>query len=242
METRYAAIYPDLYRYHWWWRIRERMLLATVRRLVPVAPVRILDVGCGGGLFFDKLQQFGEITGIESDASSIEPGNPWADRIILGELNAAYVPTAPFDLILMLDVIEHVTDPATLLAHAARILSDSGRLVVTVPAFQWLWTAHDDMNHHVKRYTAGDLRSVLEDSGLAVFETRYLFQSLVLPKLAVRFSENFGFREPDLPNIPGPRVSAALQRWFWTENRVLGWLPFGTSVLAIAGHRVPCAH
>jgi 2-polyprenyl-3-methyl-5-hydroxy-6-metoxy-1,4-benzoquinol methylase len=239
MDARYAAIYPSLYRNHWWWRVRERMLVETLHELVATPPVRILDVGCGGGLFFNTLQQFGDVTGIEADASSVEASNPWKDRIICGELDESYLPSAPFDLILMFDVLEHVSNAGQLLRNAARILAQGGRIVVTVPAFQWLWTEHDDMNHHVKRYTAQDLRSVLSQSGLVVFETRYLFQSLILPKLAVRMTEVFRSRRPDVPTIPGRLLSAALQKWFWTEHKVLGRLPFGTSVLAIAGVNRP---
>lgn len=237
MDPQYAAVYPDLYRYHWWWRVRERMLISTLRRVSPSAHARILDVGCGGGLFFGELQHFGEVTGIEADASSIGQDNPWAEKIVCGELDESFIPAAPFDLVLMLDVLEHMTNAKEALANVGRILAEGGRVVVTVPAFQWLWTTHDEMNHHVRRYTANDLRSTLQASGLAVFEIRYLFQSLVLPKLAVRISEAAGLRRAHVPGVPGATVNEALQRWFWTEYRWLGRLPFGTSVLAVAGRR-----
>jgi SAM-dependent methyltransferase len=185
--------------------------------------------------FFGELQEFGDVSGIEADPMSIGQDNQWAHRIVCGELDESYIPPAPFDLILMLDVLEHVANVGKILANAGRILAVDGRVVVTVPAFERLWTSHDDMNHHVKRYTADDLRSTLQASGLAVFETRYLFQSLVFPKLAVRLSEATGLRRPDVPRISGPAVSAVLQRWFWAEYRWLGRLPFGTSVLAVAG-------
>ncbi len=235
MDPQYAAIYPDLYRNHWWWRVRERMLVETIRHLTPEPPVRILDVGCGAGLFFDVLQQFGDVTGIESDPGSVDRDIRWAHCIICGELDESYSPPAPFDLILALDVLEHLPNPTTLLRHAARILTQGGRILITVPAFQWLWTSHDDLNHHVKRYTAGQLRSTLEASGLVVHDVRYLFQSLIVPKLAVRLTETVAGRRAELPHIPGRLVSNALQAWFWTEFKLLPPVPFGTSVLAIAG-------
>jgi 2-polyprenyl-3-methyl-5-hydroxy-6-metoxy-1,4-benzoquinol methylase len=234
MDPRYAAIYPDLYRNHWWWRVRERMLVETIRGLTPQPPIKILDVGCGAGLFFDALQQFGDVTGIESDRGSVNGDNRWAHRIVCGELDESYSPPAPFDLILALDVLEHVPDATTLLRHAARVLNQRGRILVTVPAFQWLWTSHDDLNHHVKRYTAAQLRSTLEASGLVVHDVRYLFQSLIVPKLAVKLSETVAARRAKLPHIPGRLVSSALQTWFWTEFKLLPPLPFGTSVLAVA--------
>src|SRR5690349_11228418 len=99
MDPQYAAIYPQLYRNHWWWRVRERILIATIRKAVTGSRIRILDVGCGDGLFFDALQQFGDVTGIESDLVTSTTGNRWADRIVCGQLDESYIPTAPFDLI-----------------------------------------------------------------------------------------------------------------------------------------------
>src|SRR4029079_6109803 len=110
MEAEYVALYRDLYRNHWWWRVRERILLSTIERLIEVPPVRILDVGCGDGLFFDALQRFGDVTGIEADETTLGERNPWADRIVVGELDESFVPRDAFDLVLMLDVIEHVSD------------------------------------------------------------------------------------------------------------------------------------
>ena len=174
MDARYAAAYPDLYRNHWWWRVRERILLATIQRLVRSRHARILDVGCGAGLFFDSLEQFGDICGIRSDPTSVAQDSRWAHRIFCGELDESSLPSSPFDLILMLDVLEHVPRPHELLRHAARILGPEGRILVTVPAFQWLWTAHDDMNHHARRYTLRELCSTIQESGLVVLESRYL--------------------------------------------------------------------
>ena len=105
---------------------------------------------------------------------------------------------------------------------------------VTVPAFDWLWTSHDDLNHHHKRYTATELRRAMHDAGLSVMESRYLFQSLVLPKLVVRAKEAIVRRSSRLPQVPPPALNAALQSWYRSEWAIAGWLPFGSSVLAIA--------
>jgi 2-polyprenyl-3-methyl-5-hydroxy-6-metoxy-1,4-benzoquinol methylase len=223
MDVVYASIYRDLYRNHWWWRVRERILLSTIEQLVRVSPARILDVGCGDGLFFNALQRFGDVMGIEADETTLDEQNPWSERIVIGELDESFVPPAPFDLILLLDVIEHVPNVQRLLRNAGRLLAGDGRLLVTVPAFQWLWTAHDELNHHVRRYNAGDLRRTIEEAGLVVVQTRYLFQSLVLPKLAVRMTEVLQLHGPTLPQIPGQTVNAALQSWFWAEHKLAWW-------------------
>src|SRR5206468_10036883 len=151
-----------------------------------VPSARILDVGCGAALFFDALEPFGHVEGIESDRTAVEGSGKWGSRIAIGNLDGAYKPAAPFDLILMLDVLEHIQDTDQLLRRAAEILTPGGRILVTVPAFKSLWTAHDDMNHHVTRYTAAELRATLTRAGLRVIQTRYLLPWLVLPKLLVR--------------------------------------------------------
>jgi SAM-dependent methyltransferase len=235
MDVAYAAAYPDLYRHHWWWRVREEILLEQIRGILAGRrDARILDVGCGAALFFDALESFGRIEGIESDASAVEQSGKWRGRIVVGELDERFEPDAPFDLILMLDVLEHLPDPDLLLRRAATILAPAGHILATVPAFKWLWTAHDDLNHHLTRYTAGDLRRVFERAGLAPVKSGYLFQSLVVPKLLVRVKESMISRSIRVPQTPSPAINQAVQAWFRLEHRVAGWLPFGGSVLAVA--------
>ena len=235
MDAQYAAAYPDLYRRHWWWRVREQILLDKIGRLLARAQdARILDVGCGAGLFFDALARFGHVEGIESDAASAQRNEAWRSRIAIGELDASYTPAAPFDLILMLDVLEHVPRAETLVERAAAILKPSGRILITVPAFDWLWTAHDDMNHHLKRYTAGELRKMIRDAGLVAIDTHYMFQSLVIPKLLVRAKESLTAGQPTVPKIPSSTVNAVLQSWFRVEYSLMRWAPVGSSLMAIA--------
>jgi len=238
VDPQYAAAYRDLYKGHWWWRVREEIVLAKIEAILGRAhDVRILDVGCGAGLFFDALERFGYVEGIESDAAIVEQAGRWQQRIVVAELDDSYTPDEPFDLILLLDVLEHVAQAAELLRHAARVLGRRGTILVTVPAFDWLWTAHDELNHHVKRYTAAEMRRVLTEGGLVPVETGYLFQSLIVPKLLVRAKEALTSRSAHVPGIPSQAVNAALQAWYRREYALFGGLPFGSSLMAIARHR-----
>jgi SAM-dependent methyltransferase len=235
MDQEYAAAYARLYREHWWWRVREEILLKKIRHILgdrgPGA--RILDVGCGAGLFFDALERLGHVEGIESDVLAVERAGRWRSRIHVGRLDDSFQPSAGFDLILLLDVVEHVDRPAALLRRAASILNPTGRIVITVPAFNWLWTSHDELNHHVERYTAKEIREVMNGAGLTAIETSYLFQSLVLPKLLVRATEALTVRAARVPQIPSRAANIALQAWYRSEYMLAGGLPFGSSVLAI---------
>ena len=238
MDPQYATAYPTLYRHHWWWRTREKILLRKIRHILAGVPSsRMLDVGCGAALFFDALEPLGHVEGIESDPAAVEQSGRWRNRILVGDLDGSYLPAAPFDLILLLDVLEHTRAPEELLRHAARHLTDTGRILVTVPAFQWLWTAHDDLNHHVARYTANQMRRVFESADLIAVETGYMFQSLVLPKLLVRGREALTSGVARVPTIPPAALNDAIQTWFAVEYALAGRLPFGGSVIAIAAHR-----
>jgi 2-polyprenyl-3-methyl-5-hydroxy-6-metoxy-1,4-benzoquinol methylase len=92
MDSVYAEVYPELYRRHWWWRVREDILLRRIAALFEGSgrPARILDVGCGAGLFFDALQRFGHVEGIESDSRAVERAGRWRESIHVGELDASY--------------------------------------------------------------------------------------------------------------------------------------------------------
>jgi len=236
MDSAYAAAYPELYRRHWWWRVREQILLRRLSSIFDGATqdVRILDVGCGAGLFFDALQQFGTVEGIESDPVALDRSGRWRGNIFQGELDSSFRPAAPYDAILMLDVLEHVPEPGQLLVDARGLLKPHGRLVITVPAFNWLWTRHDEINHHLRRYSSAQLRRVVQGAGLVVTDSTYLFQSLVVPKALVRLKETLFPGDPEVPAMPATRVNAALQKWLLTEYAFAAWLPFGTSLMLLA--------
>ena len=236
MDARYASAYPDLYARHWWWRVREQILLKKIGTLLRGVPdARILDVGCGAALFFDALEPLGRVEGVESDSAAVALSGRWRDRIVVGDLDDRFAATAPYDLILMLDVLEHIAAPEAVLKRASDLLRPGGRILITVPAFTWLWTSHDELNRHVTRYSAAELRQVVAASGLVTLESSYLFQSLVLPKLLVRAGEALRPAPPRVPRIPSPPVNAAIQAWFRFEHAALGWLPVGASTLAVVG-------
>ena len=234
MKSEYIAAYKDLYQRHWWWRVREEILLKEVRQILRhTTPARILDIGCGAGLFFDALERFGHVQGIESDRAAVDESGRWRERIHLGEIET-FKSSGRFDLILMLDVLEHVDGPAAMLHRAADLLAANGQLLVTVPAFDVLWTSHDDLNGHVKRYAANEVRRLMQDANLDVIGARYLFQSLTLPKLLVRAKEALIASPAAVPRVPPRLLNATLQTWFRCENAIAGSLPFGSSVMAVA--------
>ena len=231
MDAAYARHYRELYERHWWWRAREALVLKTLHRLrAGHGPGRILDVGCGDGLFFPRLAEFGEVEGIEPDASLLSPDSPHRDRITVAPFDAGFRPGHRYALVLMLDVLEHLPDAVGALSHVRSLLEPDGRLVVTVPAFQWLWTHHDELNRHFVRYTHATLREVAGRAGLRMEESRYFFHWTVPGKLAVRAKERMlGPGGPE--RVPAAPVNRALYLLSRAEQAVR--LPFGSSLLAV---------
>ncbi len=237
MDDAYVATYRDLYERHWWWRSREEHLVDLMRTMYPGRDdLAIMDVGCGDGLFFDALLEFGTPEGIEPTAAMLSD-RPKPGTIYEVPLDEDFQPDKQYDLVLMLDVVEHIDDDLGFLRNAKRLLKPNGKMVITVPAFNLIWTAHDDLNHHKRRYTKSMMLSVANEAGLRVRSMKYFDQWTFPAKMAIRLKERL------LPN-PNPRPPEVPQEWLNTlltricrfEHKTVGRLPlgFGSSLLVIA--------
>jgi SAM-dependent methyltransferase len=240
VDSDYGQRYRDLYERHWWWRAREGLVLREIARIRPPGGSwRVLDVGCGAGLFFDRLAGLGaSVEGVEPDAAIATQTVTDAGRIHVRPFDLSFE-GGPFDLILMLDVLEHMSDAPEAVAHAQALLNPGGTLLVTVPAFRWLWTSHDDLNQHVTRYRAAELGNLLTSTDLEIKRLRYFFRWAVMAKLIVRGVEAISGPEPKSPRVPWGPVNQALLLFSRLEELVVGWLPIplGTSILAIGRKR-----
>jgi len=240
MDVDYGQAYRELYRRHWWWRSREELIVGTLRARLGGrgrAPGAILDVGCGDGLFFDRLAEFGEAEGVEPAADLVSPDGPHRARITVAPFDERFRPGKRYALILMLDVLEHMPEPARALRHALTLLEPGGTFLATVPAFNALWTTHDDINHHYTRYTRRSFRALAREGGLRVDLERYFFHWTVPAKLAARAAEAVLRPEPTPPRVPPRWVNEPLYALSRLEARVLGplRLPFGSSLMVVGG-------
>jgi SAM-dependent methyltransferase len=239
MDRRYGASYARLYREHWWWRAREEYLTRVLDRLIGSSDAgETFDFGCGDGLFFPILQRYSRARprGLEADASLLDPAGPWFDRITTGALIDDASEHARYGLIVALDVVEHLENPLPAMTILRARLRPRGWLIATVPAFDELWTAHDVVNHHHRRYRLQDVEALVRDSGLEVVESRYFFVWLALAKWLVARKERIirpVVRPPEVPLAPLNAVALAVTR---LEQRILGNLhpPFGSSAIVIA--------
>lgn len=237
-----AALYPAMARLeerHWWFsgrrEIAERMLAGL--RLPKSA--EILDVGCGTGGNLAMLSKFGAVSGMEFDASALE----LARRRGVGEIRPGHLPDAipfeerRFDLIALMDVLEHVEPDAASLAALRGRLKPGGALFVTVPAFPFMWSHHDVSHHHFRRYRAATLRAVVESAGYRVaflsYYNMWLFPFISAVRLAHR---GFGDKKADIDQPPR-MINWMLRRIFASERHWLGLglkCPVGVSLILIA--------
>jgi SAM-dependent methyltransferase len=238
VDIAYARAYRDLYERHWWWRARERFVLGELRRLKPDGGWgRILDVGCGGGVFLPELSKLGDVEGLEPDAALVLPDDSFRSRVHVRPFDETFRPGHPFGLMLMLDVLEHMPDPRAALTHAISLLEPGGVLLATVPAFMILWTSHDVLNRHYTRYTRKRFTALARECGFEILTSRYFYHWLFAAKIAARAMEAAQVsKAPRAPRVPPGWLNSLLYFVSRAEHSGLRSLPlpFGSSLLTIA--------
>ena len=237
MERGYAAVHIEEDRRHWYFRGRLSVLLGVLAGVLPARPCRLLELGCGTGNVLQDLGRFGEAVGVERDPDLRAVGCAAGLDIRAGALpDDVPIPDAWADAVLLLDVIEHLDDDVAALRRAREAVRPGGIVMVTVPAYAWLWSGHDVALGHRRRYTRRGVRAALEAAALRVEHLGH-FNTVLFPAIAgVRLAKRVvGANGHDL-HRPAPLVNEALTRLFALERHVAlrPGLPFGASILAVA--------
>lgn len=175
---------------HWWYRGRRRVIHAELEQLTLPPAAQILDAGCGSGRTLEELEHYGEVRGIElnEEAAEVARGRGHGE-VLIGRLEDLPYGDGTFDLVTCLDVIEHTPDDRVTLVELRRVTVPGGWLLVTVPAYQALWSAHDEANHHYRRYSRRTLRAVAMQSGWEVARMTSFNSLLLAPAAAVRLAQ-----------------------------------------------------
>jgi SAM-dependent methyltransferase len=225
--------------WYWWHRGRQAIVQRLLRRtLRPGA--RILDVGCGTGATTLGLRRFGSVAGLDLGRRALELAR--ARGLAVAQASAARLPVRPgaFDLVLALDVLEHLDDDVAAAREMRQALRPGGHLLVTVPAYAFLWSAHDEALGHRRRYVRGQLVAALERAGFEVALSSYVMGSILPAAIVVRLYERWVRRSParrESGYIPVPAPLNALLAWTSSAaSLLLPWirLPFGLSIAAVA--------
>ena len=222
---------------HWWFAARRKILQGIIRDLELPADARILEAGAGTGGNLRMLSGFGQVDAMEMDAdASAYAEKSTGSHVEVGSLPSDIPFGGKYDLICMFDVPEHVEDDAGALTRLASMLEPGGHLVISVPAYTWLWSDHDVVLHHFRRYSRSRLRSDLTTAGLHVCKLSYFNSALFPAAAAARLMGKVFKRQPAGMRVPPAPLNAVLKRLFGAEAPIIrrANLPFGLSVLAVA--------
>lgn len=238
MEAEVYARMAELDSEHWWFAARRDILESVISRVVrPPAQARILEIGCGTGHNLEMLSQFGRVEATELNDSARE----LASRRLGRAVQSAALPDlsmfddSSFDMVALLDVLEHIADDRQALQAIIGLLKPGGKLLVTVPGNPWMWSAHDVAHHHHRRYRKSQLRRLAEDAGFAV-QLLSPFNTLLFPAVAAaRIAGKLTGRESADDSLPSKPVNAVLRSVFSLERSLVGRvpLPFGVSLVAV---------
>jgi SAM-dependent methyltransferase len=225
---------------HWWFVVRRGIVSDAIEAHRPDRVDAVLEVGCGAGGFLAQLSRLfpgATVRGVEpSDAAragAVARGYDVSEGLFQ-DLSAA---DGSADVLVALDVLEHCEDDSAALAEARRVLRPGGVLVLTVPALPSMWSEHDRVNGHHRRYTRGDLAARARAAGLEVLRAT-CFNTVLLPPawVARAGAEMLGLPAVSGVRVPFAPVNAALRGLFGLERPWLRGhdLPVGTSVLLVA--------
>lgn len=221
---------------HWWFKGRRCIIEKVLNNLSFPSKPQILEMGCGTGGNLSLLSQYGEVYGVELDDFAI---NYALKRHIAPVLTGSLPHDIPyedgfFDLIVLLDVLEHVEEDGLSLVQLYKKLKPGGYLLITVPAFPALWSAHDDAHHHKRRYTLKTLAPIVREAHYNIIFHSYM-NTILFPIIAVLRVIKGSHGSDDL-FMPPDILNNLLYNIFAIERHLLSLLslPFGTSLLFLA--------
>ena len=248
MDLTYEAKYHQLEEEHWWFASRRDAVYDLIKQLKLSNSAAILEIGCSGGPLMQRLRAAGytDLTGIDVSVPAIELAQARnVPNVSVMDGAALAFGDARFDLVIASDVLEHIEDEGRALWEWTRVLRPGGQLLVFVPAHAYLWSEHDVVNHHFRRYSRPGLMAALERAGLRVERSSFWNAAMYFPTAALRLGRRLvsgpvsPVQKPgatgDLHHFAGP-TNTLLLLWVKLENRLLRRLnlPLGVSVFALA--------
>ena len=223
---------------HWWYRARRDVLASVIARKIRLpADARILEIGCGTGHNLPMLARFGTVDAVEIDDAARGVAEQRLGRPVSASSlpDLAGIPDATYDLVALLDVLEHVEDDVAALQSIARRLKPGGTILLTVPQYRWMWSGHDVANHHHRRYVKATLKNAVARAGLKL-DLLSNFNSLLFPFAAAqRLLARVAGKEGSDDSPPPRPVNALFEKLFGLERYLVGRVPMppGVSLLAL---------
>ena len=223
MEQSYYQAYYQLERESWWFKVRAKIILYRIRLLLSATSnPKILNVGVATGYLSELMAPLGTVQSVEYDEECFRflKKNVPID-VVQGSILDLPFADDHYDLVCAFDVVEHVEDDRRAVQELQRVTKPGGSVMVTVPAFMFLWSEHDAINHHVRRYTLRKLRALFASSGeisYATYFNTFLFPPIALFRVVSRFLPARNHHQSDFALANGKVVNRLLYTIFHAEH------------------------
>jgi len=244
MRESFEEDYHRLEENHWWFMGRRDIILSLIKAYFQdKEDIKILEIGCSGGPLLKRLLREGyrRVFGIDlSPRAILLCKSRGVDNVLLMDGKEMGILTEKFDLLIASDVLEHIKDDKNAIREWYRVLKRGGIIICFVPAFGFLWSEHDELNNHFRRYTRKELIDLFHTVGMKILRASYWNFSLFFPTLLLRtfcklpLLNRFRFRQLREVGKVSNRVLGGLLK---IENEVLMRgvnFPFGISAMVVA--------
>lgn len=244
MDSTYELHYHQQEEQHWWFRARREIVFDLIQTMKLSRQAEILEVGCSGGPLLLALRDAGyqHLQGVDVSEKGIALARQrgLTNVAVMDGADLEFA-DARFDLVIASDVLEHIEDEAQAVREWTRVLRPGGLLLVFVPAHGFLWSYHDEVNHHFRRYSAAQLGAVLRGAGLQIERQSYWNNLLFFPTAVFRLARRLrpfhrhNSQTGDFQHLPAT-LNDMLLKWLRLENKLLRRLdiPVGVSTFAVA--------
>ena len=240
MEDRLYSKMLEVENHHWWFVARREIISKVVSQIKLKKDAKIVDMGCANGDNLKMLSQYGTVTALESmHDACLKAKNRNICDVFEDNLpnNIPHKINKDNNLIVMLDVLEHIEKDEEYLSELKNWIKDSGKLLITVPAYQFLWSKHDELHHHKRRYTSRQLKKILGNNGWEVKYISYFNFFLFPVALIERLKQKIFPSKVDTGlKMPNLFLNNILKNIFRLEKYFIGKLsfPFGLSIILLA--------
>lgn len=244
METVEYKKIAEFEKTYWWHKgklyLLDSLLASVLKKLK--ARTSILEIGCGTGITLQALEKWGDVTGLDVSEEALSYcKNLGLKKLIHGDLSAIDLGKyrKSFDLVVALDVLEHIQDDVSVIKKVKTLLTEDGVFLINVPAHKFLWSEHDEALHHKRRYKMNELVRKLEDAGFNIIKKSYFVAAPFIGIAAFRLWNNFFGKSVyakssyiTLPNV----INTLLIKWLEFEAFLVTTvgIPMGTTIVVVA--------